>query len=101
MPGCSVSRWLFVANLGGIKHAGIGTDPDLSGYHALPAGIHARLRASYKPGYGLRDKIDIKVLDHPKKMYDITQGLTRRNYSDIRAAHGKNFRRAFGEIRVS
>jgi membrane dipeptidase len=92
-----------IAKLVGIEHAGIGTDSDLAGYDALPPEIYEQLKAGYKSSYAFRDRIDIEGLDHPKKMYDLTEGLIRRGYSDdnIRTVLGENFRRALGEIWVS
>lgn len=59
--------------------------------------------AGYQSSYAFRDKIDIEGLDHPRKMYDLTEGLIRRGYSDdnIGAVLGENFRRALGEIWVA
>lgn len=92
-----------VAELVGIDHVGIGTDSDLAGYDALPADIYEQLKAGYKSSYSFRDKIDIEGLDHPKKMYDLTEALIRRGYSDenIRAVLGENFRRALADIWVA
>ena len=92
-----------IIKLVGIEHAGIGTDADLAGYDALPAEIYDQLKAGYKSSYAFRDKIDIEGLDHPKKMYDITEALIRRGYGDdnIRAILGENFRRVLGEIWIS
>lgn len=92
-----------IARLVGIEFAGVGTDADLKGYDDLPQEIYDQLKASYKSSYGFRDKIDIEGLDHPKKMYDLTEALIRRGYSDenIRAVLGENFRRVLGQIWVS
>ena len=92
-----------IVELVGIDYVGVGTDSDLAGYDALPKEIYDQLKASYKSSYGFRDKIDIEGLDHPKKMYDLTEALIRRGYSDdnIRAILGENFRRVLGEIWVS
>ena len=92
-----------IAKLAGIEHAGVGTDADLAGYDDLPPAMYEQLKAGYKSSYAFRDKIDIEGLDHPKKMYDLTEGLIRRGYSDdnIRAVLGENFRRALGEIWVA
>jgi membrane dipeptidase len=92
-----------IVKLVGIEHAGIGTDSDLAGYDALPKEIYDELKALYKSSYAFRDKIDIEGLDHPKKMYDVTEALIHRGYSDdnIRAVLGENFRRVLGEIWVS
>lgn len=92
-----------VAKLVGIEHVGIGTDSDLKGYDALPPKIYAMLREGYKSSYAFRDKIDIEGMDHPQKMFDLTEALIRRGYSNdnIRAVLGGNFRRALGEIWAS
>lgn len=92
-----------IAGLVGIEYAGIGTDADLAGYDALPEDIYEGLKSGYKDSYSFREKIDIEGLDHPKKVYDITEGLVRRGYSDadIQGVLGGNFRRALGEIWVS
>lgn len=92
-----------IAGLVGIEHAGIGTDADLAGYDALPPDLYDRLKAGYKDTYSFREKIDIEGLDHPKKIYDVTEALIRRGYGDdeIRGVLGGNFRRALGEIWVA
>lgn len=89
-----------VAKLVGIEHVGVGTDSDLKGYDALPEEIYKNLKASYKDSYGFRDRIDIEGLDHPQKMYDLTEALVRRGYSDdnIRLVLGENFKRVLSEI---
>jgi len=89
-----------VARLVGIEHVGIGTDSDLNGYDDLPEEFLKQLRGGYKSSYGFRDKIDIEGMDHPKKMYDLTEGLIRRGWSDddIRGILGGNFARVLAEI---
>ena len=75
-------------------------DIDLYGYDAMPAEDYKRLKDSYKGTYAFRDKIDIEGVDHPKRMYDLTEGLIRRKYtdSDITGILGGNFVRVLGEI---
>jgi len=89
-----------VAKLVGIEFVGVGTDSDLQGYDDLPEEIYNNLKAGYKDTYSFRDKIDIEGLDHPQKMYDLTEALIRRGYSDdnIRAVLGENFKRVLSEI---
>jgi membrane dipeptidase len=89
-----------VAKLVGPQHLGIGSDIDLEGYDDMPAEENRRLRAGYKGSYGFRDKIDIEGVDHPKRAYDLTEGLVRRKYSDadIRGILGGNFKRVLSEI---
>ena len=89
-----------VAKLVGLEHLGVGSDIDLDGYDDMPAEENKKLRAAYKGSYGFRDKVDIEGVDHPKRMFDLTEGLIRRRYSDenIRAILGGNFRRVLAEI---
>ena len=73
----------------------------LSGvYDAMPPELNKQLRAGYKGSYGFREKIDIEGLDHPKRMFDLTEGLIRRKYSDadIQGILGGNFSRVLKEI---
>jgi membrane dipeptidase len=90
----------YVAQMIGVEKVGIGSDIDLYGYDAMPAEDYKRLKDSYKGSYAFRDKIDIEGVDHPKRMYDLTEGLIRRKYSDgdITGILGGNFVRVLGEI---
>jgi membrane dipeptidase len=89
-----------VRDLVGVEHLGIGSDIDLHGYDDMPAGEYASLKASYKGSYAFRDKIDIDEIAHPRRMFDVTEGLIRRGYGDdhIRGILGANFQRVLGEI---
>lgn len=89
-----------VAKLIGPEHLGVGSDIDLHGYDDMPPALNAQLRAGYKGSYGFREKIDIEGLDHPKRMFDLAEGLIRRKYSDanIEGILGGNFRRVLSQI---
>jgi membrane dipeptidase len=89
-----------VRDLVGIEHLGVGSDMDLEGYDALPPEMLEQLRRSYRDSYGFRDRIDIEGVDHPRRMYDLTEGLIRRRYSDdgIRAVLGGNFARVLKDL---
>jgi membrane dipeptidase len=84
-----------VVKLVGIDHVGIGTDSDLYGYDDTSPEMNKMLRGAYKDSYAFREKIDVDGFDHPLKMYDLTEELLRRNYSDanILAVLGGNFQR--------
>ncbi|MEO6446517.1 MAG: membrane dipeptidase [Gemmatimonadaceae bacterium] len=88
----------YVARMIGVEHVGIGSDIDLDGYDAMPPAEYKRLKESYKGSYAFRDKIDIEGLDHPRRMFDFTEGLIRRRYSDadITGILGGNFVRVLG-----
>ena len=66
----------------------------------MPPEDYKRLKAGYKSNYAFRDKIDIDEVAHPKRMYDLTDGLIRRKYTDdqILGILGANFRRVLSEI---
>lgn len=89
-----------VAKLAGPEHLGVGSDIDLYGYDAMPPELNRQLRAGYKGSYGFREKIDIEGIDHPKRMYDLTEGLIRRKYTDkdIEGILGGNFKRVLSRI---
>jgi membrane dipeptidase len=84
-----------VVKLVGVEHVGVGSDMDLDGYDDMPPEENKNLRAGYKGSYGFREKIDIEGLDHPQRMFDLTEGLIRRKYSDsdIQGILGGNFAR--------
>ena len=87
-----------VRKLIGIDHVGIGSDADLYGYDQMAPDQYARLKAGYKGSYGFRDKLDIEDFSGPQKIYNLTEELVRRGYSDadVRAVLGGNFRRLLG-----
>jgi membrane dipeptidase len=89
-----------VRKLIGSEHLGVGSDIDLYGYDKMPPELNKQLRAGYKGSYGFREKIDVEGLDHPKRMFDLTEGLIRRKYSDteIEGVLGGNFKRVLGQI---
>ena len=91
----------YVAKRIGIEHVGIGSDIDLYGYDDMPEADMRGLRAAYTKGkYAFRDKIDIDDVAHPLRMFDLTEGLIRRGYSDsdIQGVLGGNFRRVLEDI---
>ena len=89
-----------VRKLIGPEHLGVGSDIDLYGYDAMPPELNKQLRAGYKGSYAFREKIDIEGLDHPKRMFDLTEGLIRRKYSDtdIEGILGGNFERVLSQV---
>ena len=91
-----------VRKLIGPQHLGIGSDIDLYGYDAMPPELNKQLRSAYKGSYGFREKIDVEGLDHPKRVFDLTEGLIRRKYNDadIEGILGGNFERVLTQIWV-
>ncbi len=95
-----IDHFDHVRDLIGVEHLGIGSDIDLHGYDDMPADEYAALKANYKGSYAFRDKIDIDEIAHPQRMFDVTEGLIRRGYTDehVRGILGGNFQRVLGEI---
>jgi membrane dipeptidase len=91
-----------VKKLVGPEFLGVGSDIDLFGYDAMPARERAALHANYKSVYAFREKDDIERINHPRRMFDVTEGLIRRGYTDaeIHGILGGNFRRVLGKIWV-
>jgi membrane dipeptidase len=87
-----------VRRLVGVQHVGLGSDIDLDGNDDLTPQQQQSLR-NLSPIYAFRAKFDIEGVDHPKRVFDLTEGLIRRGYSDadIRLVLGDNFRRALKE----
>jgi len=79
----------------GIDHVGLGSDADLNGYDDMPPELKKAMQASLSSKYAFRDKLDVDGFDHPRKIYDLTEELLRRNYSrdNIKAILGGNFQR--------
>ena len=90
----------YVAKLIGVEHVGVGSDIDLDGYDDMPPEEYKRLKAGYKGSYAFRDKVDIDEVAHPKRMFDLTEGLIRRKYTDdqIEGILGGNFKRVLKVI---
>ena len=96
----ALDHYDHVRKLIGPEHLGVGSDIDLDGYDDMPPEQNKQLRAGYKGSYGFREKIDIEGIDHPKRMFDLTEGLIRRKYSDaeIEGILGGNFIRVLSQI---
>lgn len=89
-----------VRDLVGVEHLGVGSDIDLHGYDDMPAEQNEQLRAAYKDSYAFREKLDIEGADHPKRMFDLAEGLIERGYTDehVRGVLGGNFARVLSQI---
>ena len=74
------------AKLVGIEHVGVGSDLDMVG-NANAVGGPGNLQSQpnfsrYHYHADSAGKITIAGLDHPKRMFDLTEALIRRRYSD-------------------
>jgi membrane dipeptidase len=73
-----------LVKLVGVEHVGLGSDVDLDGRDIRR----------------LKKKYDLDGIDYAKKIFDLTEGLVRRNYSNenIELVLGRNFQRALSDI---
>lgn len=96
-----------VSKLVGVEHVGVGSDLDLVGNpnpvhtpggNDMPSGQHNFDR--YHVHADADGRLTVRGLDHPRRMYDLTEGLIRRKYSDanIEAILGGNWQRVLGTI---
>jgi membrane dipeptidase len=94
----------YVRKLVGIEHLAIGSDLDLVGNgNAVGGGFNPASQPNFERyGYHVDkpDHVAVTGLDHPKRMFDLTDGLIRRGYidADIRAILGGNAIRVLGAI---
>ena len=94
----------YTAKLVGVEHVAVGSDLDMVGNpNPMGGGMDPRTQpnfARYRYHADSASKITITGLDHPKRMFDLTDGLIRRRYTDgdIKAILGANAVRVLGEI---
>ena len=95
-----VDHFEHVAKLVGVEYVGMGADQDLDGHDKLPPEMLAKMMAKLDPRYGFRDRRNIDGVNHPKRVYDLTEALIRRGYNDtdIEGMLGGNFKRVLSEI---
>ena len=93
----AIDHFEHVIRLVGIDYVAIGSDIALYGYDSLPRAYVEATKSNLKPGaYKFREKDDVEGLNHPRRIYDLTEGLIRRGYndSDISLVLGGNAKRA-------
>ncbi len=94
----------YVARLVGVEHLAVGSDLDVIGNpNAIGGGMNPRAQPNFSRYQYHEDTdgaITVKGLNHPKRMFDLTEGLIRRGYrdDDIRGILGGHAVRVLGEI---
>jgi membrane dipeptidase len=94
----------YAVKLVGVEHVGVGSDIDMVGNpNPMGGGSDPRTQPNfsrYKYHEDSGGKITIAGLDHPKRMFDLTEGLIRRRYTDanISAILGGNALRVLTDI---
>ena len=95
-----VDHFEHVATLVGVEHVGVGSDIGIESNDFMPPDQLARMLAGMNPKYRVHRREAVERLDHPKRIYDLTDGLIRRKFTDehIRLMLGENWRRVLTEI---
>ena len=95
----------YARKLVGTEHLGIGSDLDVvgNGNPVGGGGFNPQSQPNFaRYGYHVDapDHVAVTGLDHPKRLFDLTEGLIGRGYGDddIRAILGGNARRVLGRI---
>jgi membrane dipeptidase len=95
----------YVAKLVGVEHVAVGSDLDVMGNPNAMNGAPTDPRSQpnfsrYQYHEDTDGAINIKGLDHPRRMFDLAEGLIRRGYSDAHIAQilGGNAVRVLGTI---
>jgi membrane dipeptidase len=95
----------YVAKLVGVEHVAVGSDLDVVGNPNAVNGAPNDPRnqpnfSRYQYHEDTDGAINIKGLNHPKRMFDLAEGLIRRGYSDAQIAQilGGNAVRVLGTI---
>lgn len=104
----ALDHYDHVAKLVGVEHVGIGGDLDLVGNaNPVNSALSKQEVPSNQPNFdryhfhaGPDGKLAVPGLDHPKRTYDLTEGLIRRKYNDadIALMLGGNWRRVLSSI---
>ena len=94
----------YVRKLVGVEHLAVGSDLDVMGY-GNPMGGGARPDSQpnfdrYRYHVEKAEHVATNGLDHPKRMFDLTEGLIGRGYNDdhIKMILGGNAVRVLGKI---
>ena len=102
-----VDHFDHVANLVGVEHVGIGSDLDIEGYGSprpAPGGQQSPMSQPNVERYNAYFTEDgfahIEGLNHPRRVFALTDALIRRGYGDddIRLMLGGNFARVLTEL---
>jgi len=106
--GHVIDHFDHVVKLVGVEHVGVGSDMDVVGNPNPVNGEPMRETPNWDRYRLHKDErgqwmLTIRGLDHPRRMFDLTEGLIRHGYTDqhIRLMLGGNWRRVMGAIQGS
>lgn len=97
-----IDHFDHVSQLVGVEHVGVGSDMGIESNDFMAPADLAKMLAGMDPKYHIHHREAVEYLDHPKRMFDLTDGLIRRKYTDehIRLILGGNWNRVLTEIWV-
>ena len=89
-----------VSKLAGVEHVGVGSDIGIESNDFMPPAQLEQMLAGMDAKYHAHHREAVEHLDHPKRMYDLTDALIRRGYTDeqVRLILGGNWQRVLTEI---
>jgi membrane dipeptidase len=95
-----IDHFDHVRSLVGIEHVGIGSDMGLESNDLGDPKVLEQILTSADKRYRVHHRETVAHLDHEKRVYDLTDGLIRRGYTDdhIRLILGENWRRVLTEV---
>jgi len=95
-----IDHFDHVTRLAGIEHVGVGSDMGIESNDFMPPEQLAQMLAGMDAKYHAHHREAVAHLDHPRRIYDLTEGLVRRKYADedIRRILGENWQRVLSEI---
>lgn len=98
-----IDHFDHVRTLAGIEHVGVGSDIGIESNDFMPPNQLAGMLSGMDAKYHVHSREAVAHLDHPKRMYDLTDGLIRRKYTDehVRLILGENWRRVLTAVEVT
>jgi len=95
-----IDHFDHVTRLVGIEHVGIGSDMGLESNDLGDPKVLEQILTTADKRYRVHHRETVAHLDHEKRVYDLTDGLIRRKYTDeqIRLILGENWRRVLTEV---
>ncbi|MGP8245799.1 MAG: dipeptidase [Bryobacteraceae bacterium] len=95
-----IDHFDHVSRLVGVEHVGVGSDMGIESNDWGDPKVLAQILTSADKRYRVHHREAVAHLDHPKRTYDLTEGLIRRKYTDehIRLILGENWRRVLTEV---
>jgi membrane dipeptidase len=95
-----IDHFDHVSRLVGVEHVGIGSDVGIESNDLGDATLLQQILTSVDKRYRVHHREAVARLDHQKRVFDLTDALIRRGYSDlnIRLILGENWRRVLAEI---